>query len=358
MTATELQELEHGTEPIESAKENPWLDLVQDAADIVDEKLPPVVEIIEGILPEECKLVIAGAAKTFKTWVTLYASLAISHGIPFLGRKTARRRVVYCNLELRSVTFKRRIQVMAKALGIEIERDWFIHLPLRGKLAGVPSFEIVARIIGIVKEKKSVVVLDPTYKLLANAEENNSGAMTALFNEIDRLTTEAQSTVIMPDHFSKGNKSETDPLDAIRGSSAKAGDVDAAMVIRQHDVENCFRVDVIHRELPPIEPFVLEWSFPLMKLRGELDPANMRKAGRTKKHEPRKLLAFIVETSCENPISISAWANLTKIHRTTLQDYLPEMRRQGLIQTIGEGNNARQYITNKGKALLNGGNHQ
>ena len=141
--------------------------------------------------------------------------------------------MLYCNLELRPVAFKRRVQITGRALGIDVERAWFVHLPLRGKLAGLFPGEIISRIIAIAKRLQAgVVVLDPTYKLLANAEENSSGAMTALFNEVDRITTEAKCTVILCDHFSKGNKSESDPLDAIRGSSAKAGDVDAAMIIR------------------------------------------------------------------------------------------------------------------------------
>jgi predicted transcriptional regulator len=40
------------------------------------------------------------------------------------------------------------------------------------------------------------------------------------------------------------------------------------------------------------------------------------------------------------------------MRRQTLSDYLPEMRRQGLIATAGEGTAALQYITEKGKELL------
>jgi hypothetical protein len=36
-----------------------------------------------------------------------------------------------------------------------------------------------------------------------------------------------------------------------------------------------------------------------------------------------------------------------------LTDYLPEMRNKKWIGTTGEGNTARQYITNEGKAFIN-----
>lgn len=338
-----------------NADQNPsWFDLIEDAAAIATEELPTVVQIIEDILPESCKLVIAGAAKTFKTWITLHVAFAISHGIPFLNHPTTRRRVLYCNLELRSIAFKRRIKTIGKALDIKFKKGCLLHIPLRGKLAGLQPSEVVSRIITLVKELKiEVVILDPTYKLLANADENATGAMTALFNEIDRITTEAHCTVILCDHFSKGNKSESDPLDAIRGSSAKAGDVDAAMIVRPHETKNCFSIDMIHRELAPVEPFVVEWRFPLMTLRNDLDPARMKKAGRKRERDPRKLLAAIAHTTAENPISISAWAKAGKVPRQTLTDYLPAMRREGWITTSGEGPGARQFLTNKGKAFLN-----
>jgi RecA-family ATPase len=66
-----------------------------------------------------------------------------------------------------------------------------------------------------------VIVLDPLYKLNVDGEENRSRDMTILFIELDRLTTEAECNVVLNDHFSKGNQSEKDPLDANRESSAR-----------------------------------------------------------------------------------------------------------------------------------------
>src|SRR5690606_36585653 len=112
---------------------------------------------------------------------------------------------------------------------------------------------------------------------------------------------------------------EKDPLDSIRGSSAKGGDVDAAMVLRRHEVAECFRVDVIHRELAPVEPFVVGWQFPLMALRDDLDPDAMKKlkGGRAKEHDPAKLLSAIADSTDENPVSISSWAESAGVSRTT-----------------------------------------
>jgi len=333
-------------------EDDPWFPLIEDAADIAAEKLPPIVEVVQGIIAEQSKLVIGSGSKSFKTWLTIDLSLSISHCVLFLGRHTTRQRVLYVNLELKPQTFKRRLQKVAEAKGITVDRKWFLHLPLRGRMAGVPLHDLVSRIIHLAQHfKAGVIVIDPVYKMNTEGDENSSRDQTVFFNQLDRFTTEAVCTVILNDHFSKGNQSEKDPLDAIRGSSAKGGDVDAAMVLRKHEVEGCYRVDLIHRELPPVQPFCIGWKFPLMELRPDLDPDAMKKAkaGRHKAHDPQELVAAIADSTSENPVSIAAWAKAAKIPRQTLSNYLPGLRAKRWIQTSGEGSSARQYLTESGR---------
>jgi predicted transcriptional regulator len=340
---------------IVTAALNPWLSLVQDGADIAEEKIPPIVQIIEGIVGEHSKLVIGSGSKSFKTWVTIAMALCIAHGLPWLGRMTARRRVLYVNLELKRQTFNRRVQTVAKALGITIEREWFTHLPLRGQMTGAPPFVLVQRIIEIARQShRAVVVLDPIYKANTEGDENSSRDQTVFFNQLDRITTGGECTLILNDHFGKGNQSEKDPLDAIRGSSAKGGDVDAALILRRHEVDGSFRVDVVHRELPPVEPFCIGWNYPLMELRPDLSPEAMKKnkGGRSKSHDPFDLISAIRDTTEANPISITKWAEKIGVSRQTLQGYVPALHKKGWIKTVGEGNCARRCITEKGRDLV------
>jgi hypothetical protein len=270
---------------------NSWAALVEDAAAIVEKTLPEPVEIVSGLVTGQSKLVIGSGSKSFKTWLTMHLSLCVSHGLPIWDRATTRQPVLYVNLELKPVTFERRLKSIAAALNLKIEPEWFRHLPLRGKLAGMTVDKIITRIIGLAGQFKSgVIVLDPIFKMNLEGEENNSRDQTLFFNQIDRLTTESGCTVILNDHFGKGNQSEKDPLDAIRGSSAKGGDVDAAMILRKHEEENAFRVDVIHRELPPVEPFTISWKFPLMELRPDLSPDAMKAPkSKTRRAPPEKV---------------------------------------------------------------------
>ena len=64
--------------------------------------------------------------------------------------------------------------------------------------------------------------------------------------------------------------------------------------------------------------------------------------------DPLALLGSIKDTSAKKPISISTWAKLADINRTTLNDYVRTYHSKGWVATAGEGNTARQYITEKG----------
>ncbi len=334
-----------------------WSDLCDDAADIVTRAIPEVVQIVDGLLPEHCKLVIASGSKSFKTWLTMALTLSLAHGAPFWGRKTLRKRVLYVNLELRKRTFDWRIQQVAKSLNLTIDRSQFVHLALRGLVGGLSVHEIVSRICKAAKDHKcEVIVLDTVAKLNTEGDENSSRDQTILFNEIDRLTTEASCAVIMNDHFSKGNQAEKDPLDAMRGSSAKGGDIDAAIILRRHEEENCFSVDVIQRELPPVDPFVIGWEYPLMHVREDLNHEDMKKPksgkAETKKSPFIKLLSALREHDSGNPITVQQWAKKSRISVEKIQEYLPAMRQNGWIGTDGEGEAARKYLTEKGAVFL------
>jgi predicted transcriptional regulator len=95
-----------------------------------------------------------------------------------------------------------------------------------------------------------------------------------------------------------------------------------------------------------------------MQRADDLDPTALKQsAGRKKEHDPLKLLALIANNDEQNPISVSKWALGGNVPRKTLESYLAEMRRKGWIKTTGEGTTARQYITNVGKAFLDGAQH-
>lgn len=339
----------------EQPKTRPLPELV-DAAAFVAKPLPEPAQLIAGVLHKGCKLSLGGSSKSFKTWSLLDLAISVSHGLRWLNFETTKAPVLFVNFELQDWTIQHRLEALTRAKGIGLHPGQLAILNLRGH-AG--SYNIILpQIRDRMKSDFGLCILDPIYRLYGMVDENKAGDVARLLNAVDELANDTGAAIGYGQHFSKGNQSQKESIDRPSGSGVWARDPDSIITFTRHETDDCFAVEATLRAFRPVEPFVVRWQYPCMQLESDLDPARLKQCvGRKKEHDPRKLLAAIADTTIEKPISISAWAHAGNVPRQTLTDYLPEMRRKGWVKTIGDGNTARQHITNDGKALLNGHAH-
>jgi AAA domain-containing protein len=324
-----------------------------DAADFLAMPIDPPDELVAGILHKGSKLAFGGSSKSFKTWTLLDLAISVATGADWLGRAAAQGKVLFVNFEIQPHAWQRRIAAVARAKGVEIKPGQIILWNLRGHAADFR--QLIPRIIERARrENFALIILDPIYKLYGNTDENSAGNVALLLNSLETLATETSAAIAFGAHFAKGNAAGKEAIDRISGSGVFARDPDSLLIFTKHEADDAFTVEPILRNFAPVPPFAVRWQFPLMHRADDLDPAKLKQVGgRKKEHDPKKLLAAIAQTTRENPISVSAWATAGKVPRQTLTDYLPEMRRKKWIETTGEGNTARQFITNDGKAFIN-----
>jgi predicted transcriptional regulator len=314
-------------------------------------KLPP--EIIEGVLHQGLKGVLGSNSKARKTWILLDAAISVATGQPFWKWRTCKGRVLYINFEIPRAFIRWRIQRVCESKGVADVANLDVWT-LRGHGAALWSL-LPAMLAKIETGKYLLIIIDPIYKALGGRDENSAGDIGELCNELEQIAVATGAAVLFAAYFSKGNQAAKEAIDRIGGSGVWGRDPDTIITLTKHQVEGAFTVDLILRNLPEQKPFVVEWNFPIMKVAPEFNPEELKQvAGRKKEHDPRKLLSVIAETTDEKPISMSAWAAAGNIARQTLADYVPEMRKKGWIATTGEGNAARQYLTEKGRNFVEG----
>ncbi len=305
-----------------------------DVATAIKVDIPPPVEIVEGVLCECSKLMLAGGSKSFKSWCAMDLAVSVASGSPWWGNPTQQKRVVYANLELKDTTFYRRLRSICGARRITLEPGQLVHVPLRGRMTQTPLL-LLQRIQDVVTELEAgVLVLDPLYKLLGTLKENSAEDLTQLLNGIDTFTTHESNpcAVVLCDHFPKGDMSGRDPMDRLAGSGAKARDADHLLVLTRHNEEDCFAVNTIHRELPPIGDFVVRWNHPLMSRAENLDPADLRKPGAARKHSDEKLISCIPP---EGVVSYSKWAAAAKVSVSVIKDRGAKLIKSGRVVDRG-----------------------
>jgi AAA domain-containing protein len=241
---------------------------------------------IEGIVRNACKLVIGAPSKSRKSWLLIYMAVCIALGRRWLDTfQCTKGRVLYVNFELKEYTFEDRLSKVAKTLGVELS-DIYDNLDvwhLRGCSADaketvnemvkqingttavtcyppyrefheaglggeLESFfqkyeEVVAQygrdvnnwptVIFTDRTKYDLVVIDPTYKMLGDRDENKANEMNQLMNHFEDIAKQLGAMVAFVTHFPKGNLEKRDAMDRISGSGVFGRDPDAIITMSE-----------------------------------------------------------------------------------------------------------------------------
>jgi hypothetical protein len=196
--------------------------------------------------------------------------------------------VLYINFEIPRAFIRSRIKLLCRAKGIDDVSNLDVWT-LRGHGAALWRL-LPALLAKIEADKYALIIIDPIYKGLGGRDENSAGDISELCNELERLAVATGAAVLYAAHFSKGNQSGKEAIDRISGSGVFGRDADSIIVLTKHETPDAYAVDLILRNLPEQPPFVVEWSFPLMREATALDPGDLKKAGgRKREHDADEL---------------------------------------------------------------------
>ncbi len=231
-------------------------------------------ELVPGLLHQGTKGVLAGASKAGKTWILLALGLCIATGTPFLHWITVQGKVLFVNLELQAAFIKDRLVALMECLGIKNSAGLDIW-NLRGKTADFET--LVANIIKEAEGKDyALIILDPIYKAMIGKSENTASGVGLLCNQLERIAERTGAAVVYSHHFAKGNSKKKTPMDRMSGSGVFARDADTILALTEHSEPECYTVEMILRNLPKQPSFVVEWDYPVMVEREDLDPEDVQ----------------------------------------------------------------------------------
>ena len=323
-----------------------------DSFDFMASEMENPPEVVAGILHQGSKMALGGGSKSFKTWTLLDLALSVASGSEWMGFPTTSGPVLYINFEIQDYAWHKRIEAVSNAKGIHIKRGMLQLWNLRGSAS---DFNILLPKI-IQRSKRegfSLTILDPIYKLYGKTDENSASDVAALMNGIEELNVETKSSTAFGAHFAKGNSSQKEAIDRISGSGVFARDPDSLLMFTPHEEPNCFTIEPILRNFKPIDPFTVQWKFPLMSRNELLDPTRLKKSnGRPKEYTINAILKAIESNTDSNPTTLSRWSLAAGIPRNSMSPYVHELRNRGFIATVGDGSSSKQCITPSGVAFL------
>lgn len=205
-----------------------------DTWDNMPELAPP---LIEGILRQGHKMLLAGPSKAGKSFALIELTIAIAEGREWLIWPCAQGKVLYVNLELDRASALHRFKDVYGALGYPPNSIGNIDIwNLRGK--SVPMDKLAPKLIRRAQKKDYIaVIIDPIYKVLTG-DENSADQMAYFTNQFDKVATEMGCAVIYCHHHSKGSQGGKKSMDRASGSGVFARDPDALMDLVELDLSD------------------------------------------------------------------------------------------------------------------------
>ena len=193
-------------------------------------------ELIEGVLREGHKMLIAGPSKAGKSFDLIELAIAIAEGGCWHGFKCRQGRVLYVNLELDRASCLHRFRDVYDALGARPNGIGNVDIwNLRGR--SLPMDKLAPKLIRRAKDRHyKAVIVDPIYKVITG-DENSADQMAKFCNQFDKVCTELKAAAIYCHHHSKGAQGGKRSMDRASGSGVFARDPDAM-------------IDMIELELP------------------------------------------------------------------------------------------------------------
>lgn len=193
--------------------------------DNMPELSPP---LIDGILRQGHKMLIAGPSKAGKSYALIELCCAIAEGRPWFGFSCTQGKVMYVNLELDRASCLHRFKDVYTALDLPPNHLQNIDIwNLRGR--SIPMDKLAPKLIRRALKKDYIaIIIDPIYKVITG-DENSADQMANFCNQFDKVCTELGCAVIYCHHHSKGAQGGKRSMDRASGSGVFARDPDALL---------------------------------------------------------------------------------------------------------------------------------
>lgn len=314
--------------------------------------------LIEGILREGHKMLIAGPSKAGKSFALIQLCISIAEGKPWFGFDCTQGKVLYVNLELDRASCLHRFKDVYEALEQQPINIGNISIwNLRGK--SLPMDQLAPKLIRRAQKRNyKAIIIDPIYKVITG-DENSADQMANFCNQFDKVCTELKCAVIYCHHHSKGSQTGKRSMDRASGSGVFARDPDALLDLLELELENmnedklqdapidtsqctAWRMEGTLREYPKFKPVDLWFEYPIHKVdtNGFLAMAqfdspqqkganviNKRKKAAKEKKKEQIVDAFNIadaENGFTGQVEIKRVAELMEVSEKTLRRYLKE----------------------------------
>ena len=238
-------------------------------------------EIIFGLLRRGEVGNLVSAPKMNKSWLLMHLGLSVALGADFLTFRTRPGRVLLLDYELAAGTLAKRLASVMAHLRItpaQVDDNLAIE-PLRAKRLDIDA--LAGYFHALPAGRFDMVILDPLFEIFPrDMDENSNTALAEVYRTLRLYAKQLHAAIVVCHHLSKGSQADKSITDLGAGAGSQSRAADCHLAIRPHAKDDAGVLSGVVRSFPPFEPFAIRWRFPLWELAPDLDPEDLRRAGK------------------------------------------------------------------------------
>jgi hypothetical protein len=246
--------------------------------------------LIDGLLRCGEIMNVIAAPKQGKSWLLYNLLMACAAGGEWFGYEVKPMRVLLIDNELHPEELSSRLKAVSEAMGVclqELSRNLIIE-PLRGCRCDINEID---RILETEHEGDnfSLIAIDAFYRILPDkVSENDNGAMTQIYNQLDSIASRHDASIIQIHHASKGDQSQKAVTDVGAGAGAMTRATDTHITIRPHQLDDCVVVDAVTRSSKQPSSRTARFDWPRWSILPDVEPElKVPKSGSDRKQDNR-----------------------------------------------------------------------
>ena len=202
--------------------------------------------IVEDMIPQGLTI-LAGPAKSCKSWLVLDLAIAVASGEPILSKETIGCDVLYFSLEDTNARLQRRLHAMEVDDPPET-----LHLATSCPNLGEELMQSLSKSLNT-NQNIRLVIID-TLQMIRKGDGNRSSANqygkdTDDLSLLKQFADERHIAIIIVHHVTK-RIDPTDPVNDIRGSTGMSATPDAILILRKDRLQKNGELLSISRDLP------------------------------------------------------------------------------------------------------------
>lgn len=258
------------------------------AADLAMKYLPPVRFIVEDLLPQGLAL-LSAPPKYGKSWFVLDLCLAVSQGLPFLGRRTNPCGCLYLALEDSENRLKSRMLTLLPASSAPANFSFCLSAP---DLAN----GLIEQLEGFLQQNPDtgMVVID-TLQKIRGPSSRSEGAYKYDYREMGQIKSFADKhgILVLLVHHLRKMADDADPHNRISGTNGIMGAADTSLVLsRAKRTDSNTTLSVTGRDVDS-EELVLAFDKDTCRWTIEGTPEDMRRKAAYEKYLENPLVQVV-----------------------------------------------------------------